>query len=517
MINNHLPFCHFTTSQDHSPLQRFLENNSVSDADSSFNCEGLVYRSPPTPPKHTKKSYRKRHARSLQGVGDSPNNNTPSPRALSTKLSPEHSVKRHSSPSAKRRVRSAGVTMTDITSTGHERKAPVSTSPRPLTSSPRKSSPGKSSKHESPSTPPILSTPERCSGRTVDLGPFQTSPGKSTSPALGNILSSLRRSSMEGSEQQTSFSPRIEKYTPKITVGKYTQYSPRDDPKPPQSKSTPVGNAESNNNNIIYYNDKSLLVPGPAPSALSPTKQSPRMSGESPRLPGQSPRYNSGGSEGCDWEWDGMICETFQGTPQHTASFHEIDIERLVSSDDQSYSPSEEHYSSSSKDHYYAPPIADAHDTHTEDRHFPASTNEGTSFRVQQQHVQEDLSIEEESFSPKSSSSPEPSRSSPEENSSSSLSHEDDATGITSVAGDKQGEYGGDSESPLGTKSSSSKLGTEVYRLCLPPDSPTSTTTPQRQAIFVGDLGDDDRPSSRHQLRRKQKNRLAIDENPIVH
>ena len=60
------------TNIDRSPLKRFIEN-SQSDIDSSFNYEGLVYRSPPTPPKHTKRSYRKRHARSsaIQGIAAS--------------------------------------------------------------------------------------------------------------------------------------------------------------------------------------------------------------------------------------------------------------------------------------------------------------------------------------------------------------------------------------------------------------------------------------------------------------
>ena len=129
-----------------------------------------------------------------------------------------------------------------------------------------------------------------------------------------------------------------------------------------------------------------------------------------------------------------MICETFQGTttPHHSSSFHEIDVERWVSSDEnQSLNEEDEENNnnfSNSKD--------------------------------------ADLSIEEESFSPKSSSSPEPSGSSPEaEEFNSSPDDLDELSNINS-------KWRASS-----TSSSSTALGKEVYRLCLPPDSPTTTNT----------------------------------------
>jgi len=132
-----------------------------------------------------------------------------------------------------------------------------------------------------------------------------------------------------------------------------------------------------------------------------------------------------------------MICETFQGTtttttPQHSSSFHEIDVEKWVSSD--------ENQSQNEEDE--------------ENNNNFSNSKEA------------DLSIEEESFSPKSSSSPEPSGSSPEaEEFNSSPDDLDELSNINS-------KWRASS-----TSSPSAALGTEVYRLCLPPDSPTTTTT----------------------------------------
>jgi len=55
------------------------ENNSLSDADSAFDCEGLIYHSLPTPPKHTKKSFRKRRAYFSGEIEDHLTYKTPTP------------------------------------------------------------------------------------------------------------------------------------------------------------------------------------------------------------------------------------------------------------------------------------------------------------------------------------------------------------------------------------------------------------------------------------------------------
>ena len=595
-------------AKENSPLKRFLEN-SPSDLDSSFNYEGLYYRSPPTPPKHTKRSYRKRHARSLQGAdagvgfggpAESPNNNTPSPKikqkqhhsqpqdynyrhhssgrrtrpsanskqpALanhaasplphttmksspslkkenkkqeqSALLTTPQKVNRRSSP-VKKQEQSALLTTPEKV---NRRSSPVKkqeqsalfTTPEKVNrrSSPvkkqeqsallttpqkvnRRSSPVKKQEQSALLTTPqevnrrsspvkktpanvvesplpskkiaVLSTPERHQ-RGDDEEIFQTSPGKSTSPGLGNILNSLRRSSLE-SPDNSSGSPRIEKYTPKITLGKYTQYSPRgiDDPLAKStdeingsSTTNTVVNGESKNDNNTY--NKMLYVP----ELMSVLGQSPRYK------MGQSPRYNSGGSETGDcWEWDGMICETFQGTttPQHTASFHEIDVEKWVSSDELCSPDGVEEVGENTRD--------------------------------------VDLSIEEESFSPKSSSSPEPSRSSFEAEELNLPSDLDDLGELSN----NNNKRGGSSISA--TLSPSAALGTEVYRLYLP-DSPRTTAAADsnnnnsrqltdeakdlplalpRRAAIGGDPGvSSDNIPVRHRVRRKQRYTFNKDEN----
>ena len=140
-----------------------------------------------------------------------------------------------------------------------------------------------------------------------------------------------------------------------------------------------------------------------------------------------------------------MICETFQGTattPQHSASFHEIDVERWVSSDEHQ-SPNEEEEENNNNNN------------------------------IVNNNKDIDISIEEESFSPKSSSSPEPSGSSPEaEEFNSSPDDLDDLSNDSKWRASS-------------TSSPSAALGTEVYRLCLPPDSPTTTTT---TAAVINDI-----------------------------
>lgn len=212
-------------------------------------------------------------------------------------------------------------------------------SPMPTSTKSSKKGKGKSKNGVSPPKSPLSSskiansssTPERQQLRNTstmndDEVVFQTSPGKSTSPALGNILNSLRRSSMECADNSSTSSPRIEKYTPKITLGKYTQYSPRDvgSPRssgimiPTESPVSTVNDESSNNNNTnvsinnnsYSYNNK-LYVPGlnsvlgqtsprnvgSQPSPRYNNDQSPRLgTGHSPRMDkGESPRYSTMG------------------------------------------------------------------------------------------------------------------------------------------------------------------------------------------------------------------------------
>jgi len=83
----------------------------------------------------------------------------------------------------------------------------------------------------------------------------------------------------------------------------------------------------------------------------------------------QSPRYNSGGSEGVEYEWDGMM-ESFQGTSPLTASFHEIDVERMVSSDEPSSPFDEESFSpKSSSSPEPSSSSADQYDSSSPDGH----------------------------------------------------------------------------------------------------------------------------------------------------
>uniref|UniRef100_A0A7M5V394 Uncharacterized protein n=1 Tax=Clytia hemisphaerica TaxID=252671 RepID=A0A7M5V394_9CNID len=429
-------------SRDSSPLKQYLENSGVSDLDTSFQFDGLAYRSPPTPPKHTKKSYRKRHARLH---GDSSSNKTPSPVIIHKKMAPipkedtlcpipkeetlcpmlVNAISKQETlcPTLDGRVTNKTLpsvldsplledlnlspkrptTLSLDRSSVKRTSPPVSPKPNrvvfssnkvlPPPASPRQSTPPKkltppmkvnplvspkpTFKVTTKKTPPpvslkntqetspntsgpsgLRSSPPRKPGlrsSTPDINSssFQTSPGRSTSPKVGQILDSLRNS---GSDEDGS--PRIEKYVP-IKIGKYSKLSPTKVPnirlassprKSPngnlQSPVSPSPRIEPNNNN-----NKFLYLP--------------ELTGTSD----QSPRYNSGGSEGIEYEWDGMM-ESFQGTSPLTASFHEIDVERMVSSDEPSSPFDEESFSpKSSSSPEPSSSSADQYDSSSPDGH----------------------------------------------------------------------------------------------------------------------------------------------------
>lgn len=327
-----------------------------SDHDSSFCSDVFIVRSPPTPPKHMKKSYRKRSARSASTSDE-----------------------------------------------GYKKSSTLEEG--------CKKPPTLDEDYKKPST-----LKEGCKKPAgVEESLFQTkSTRRSTSPVLGNILESLRRNSL--SPRKNLSSPRIEKFSPtrpakKLLAVKEPEKSARlETPIPDQLPST-VCNSASSSVNIEINKDQN----------------------------------NSFGSNGGECEWDDLLFDSYSSssnskdgvladTATQQGSFvrNEIEIDKLVST---------------------------------------ANDHDNDIIKANEELDSLELSLED-SFSPRSSSSPELSLS-PERFSGSPDGHSspDNSFEFTAYSNNNNNNKN-HTETPAADKSTETVLKSEIYRIYMAPESP---------------------------------------------